>query len=188
MGVGWTGVRYDVEPSRADEARLLTEHRRWVGPSQGEFEKRPICGEPVKARDARRVALTFLKQAWHPLLKVASVEIPGVGGWTLDDVRKTDPEVQKLSIVLGSECVGTERSPHALAQLRRGERGPEPAPQTREVVSSLNRVQPGIDSDEDEVEPWLEIVWQRPKRVSVVHPGYAFPSGLCGRAVGGVGA
>jgi len=71
--------------------------------------------------------------------------------------------------VLGTEGLGTERSPHVLAQLRRGERGPEPARQTREVVSPLNRVQPGIDSDKDELEAWLEIVGQG-RGTGIPHP------------------
>ena len=81
------------------------------------------------------------------------MEIRRVSGWTFDNVRKTNPEARKLSILLWTEGVGTDRSPHALAQLRRGERGPEPARRTREVVSTLNRVEPGIDPNEDEVEP-----------------------------------
>jgi hypothetical protein len=63
----------------------------------------------------------------NPFLEVARIEILGVGGWTLDNVRKTDPEARKLSIVLGTERVGAERSPHAFAQFRRGKRRPEPA-------------------------------------------------------------
>ncbi len=129
----------------------------------------------MEARHARPVALEFLEQTRHPFLEIADVETRGVGGWTLDDVRKTDPKARKLVIVLGTEGVGTERSPHALAQLRRGERWPEPVRQTREVVSPLNRVQPGIDSDEDEVEPWLEIIGKGPERVSLTHPAGAVP-------------
>jgi hypothetical protein len=121
--------------------------------------------EPVKARHARSVALEFLEQTWHPFIEIAGVETRGVGGWTLDDVRKADPKARKLGIVLGTESVGTERSLHALAQLRRGVRGPETVRQTSEVVSSLNRVQPGIDSDEDKVEAWLEIIGQGRERI-----------------------
>ena len=165
MGVGWTGIRHDVEPNRADELRLLTEPRQPVGASQREVEERPIGRQPVKARHARPVALEFLEQTRHPFLKIVGVEIRGVGGWALDDVRKTDPKVRKLGIVLGTESVGTERSLHALAQLRRGVRGPETVRQTSEVVSSLNRVQPGIDSDEDKVEAWLEIIGQGRERI-----------------------
>jgi hypothetical protein len=81
----------------------------------------------VKTGDERLVALKFVEQMRNPFLEVAGIEIRGIGGWTLDDVRKTDPEARKLSIVLGAERGGAERSPHALAQLRRGERRPEPA-------------------------------------------------------------
>ncbi len=175
MGVGWTGVRHDVEPNRADELRLVTEHRQPVGASQREVEERPIGRQAVKARHTRPVALEFLEQTRHPFLKIVGVEIRSVGGWALNDVRKTDPKARKLGIVLGTEGVGTELPPHALAQLRCGERGPEPARQTREVVSPLNRVQPGIDSDKGEVEPWLEIVGQGSERVSLTHPAGAVP-------------
>ena len=111
-----------------------------------------------------------LEETRHPFLEVRRFEVSSVGGWALDDVREADPEAWKLSIVLGAEGVGTERSPNGLAQLRRGERGPEPARRTREVVPPSNRVQPGIDTDEDEVEPWPEIVGQGPERVSLTHP------------------
>ena len=170
MGVGWTRVRHDVEPSRADSLPLASKHCHRVGASQRELEERSIRGEPVKTGDARLVALKFFEQTWYPLRKVPGAEIRRVSGWTFDNVRKTNPEARKLSILLWTEGVGTDRSAHALAQLRRGERGPEPARRTREVVSALNRVEPGIDPNEDEVEPWPEMVWQRPKRVSLVHP------------------
>jgi len=153
MGVGWTRVRHDVEPSRADSLPLAPKHCHWVGASQRELEERSIRGEPVKTGDARLVALKFFEQTWYPLRKVPGAEIRRVSGWTFDNVRKTNPEARKLSILLWTEGVGTDRSPHALAQLRRGERGPEPARRTREVVSTLNRVEPGIDPNEDEVEP-----------------------------------
>ena len=170
MSVGWTGVRNNVKPSRADEFWLLAERRQAVGASQCELEKRPIRGEPVKARDAWRIALKSVEQTRDPFRKVASIEIRGIGGWTLNDIRKTDPETGKLSIVIGAEAVGAERLPHVLAQLGCGECRPEPARGACEVVSSLNRVQTGIDSNEHKLEPWPEIVWQCPKRVSLFHP------------------
>jgi hypothetical protein len=80
-----------------------------VGGPQGEFEKRSIRGEPVKARDARRVALKFLEQARHPFLEVAGVEIRGVGGWTLDNICKADPEAREFSIMIGTKTVRAER-------------------------------------------------------------------------------
>ena len=57
MGVGWTGVRHDVELRRAGDLRLDTEHRPPLGASQRELEERSIRGEPVEARHARPAAL-----------------------------------------------------------------------------------------------------------------------------------
>src|SRR5215469_10276177 len=135
MGVGWTGIRHDVEPSRADSLALAAKRRHQIGALQCKLGERSIRGESVKTGDERLVGLKFVEQTRNPFLEVARVEILGVGGWTLDNVRKTDPEARKLSIVFGAERVGAERSPHALAQLRRGERRPEPARRTREIVS-----------------------------------------------------
>src|SRR6516162_6687854 len=127
MSVGWTGIRHDVEPSRADSVPLAAKHRHPIAALQCELDERSISGESVKTRDERLVALKFVEQTRNPFLEVARIEILGVGGWTLDNVRKTDPAARKLGILLGAERVGAERSPHALAQLRHGERRPEPA-------------------------------------------------------------
>jgi hypothetical protein len=159
MGVCWTGIRHDVEASRAESFPLEAKHLRRLDAFQCELEKRSIRGEPVKTGDTWPIAPKFMEKTRHPFLKVAGVEICGVGGWTLDDVCETDSEAGEFSVVLGTKVVSAERSPHAVAQPRLGERGPEPVRGTREVVSSLNRVQPGIDADEHELKPWAEIVW-----------------------------
>jgi len=107
MGVDWAGVRHEVKPSRTDDLRLVTEPGPAVGASQCEIQERPICGDSVKARHARRIALDSLEQTRYPFLKVIRVEVHRVGGGSLDDIRETNPEARKLSIVLGTEGVGT---------------------------------------------------------------------------------
>lgn len=127
MGVGRTGVWHDVEPSRADNFPLAAKPRERVGAFQCELEEWSIRGEPVKTSNTRLIALKFVEQKWCPSRKVPGVKIRRAGGWTFDDVRKTNPEARELSILLGTEGDGTDRPPHAFAQLRGGERGPETA-------------------------------------------------------------
>ena len=81
MGVGWTGIRYDVEPSRADSLLLAAKHRHRIGALQCELDERSIRSESVKTGDVRLVALKFVEQMRNPFLEVACIEIRGIGGW-----------------------------------------------------------------------------------------------------------
>src|SRR5207244_9096800 len=110
-------------------------------------------GEPVEARHAGRRATQLLKKARRACREVTRVESGGIARGALDDVGEADAKAQERGIMLGPEDVDREPAAHARAQLRGRERRPEPVRRAREVVALAGRVEPGIDPDEDELEP-----------------------------------
>ena len=93
-GIGWTRVRSDEEPYRANCAGLNSERRGTGGIAEDGTRERAVTCETVKASDARLVHRELFQQERCGSRKLARFELRGIAGRSFDDVGEAETVIQ----------------------------------------------------------------------------------------------
>jgi hypothetical protein len=157
------------EPSGTDGLRLRTQNSRNARSFERGQRKRPVSCEAMKASHTRRITMQLFQKNWDPCGEVTSREFRCIAGRTLNHVCKPDSETRQVRIVPRQERINPELPPDAFTQLGAGECRPETAGGTSKVMSLADRVEAGIDPDENEIESRTKIVRQGGEIVLLRH-------------------
>jgi hypothetical protein len=169
VGVSGAWVRDYEEPGTADGLRLRTQNSWNAQRFERGLKKRPVSGESVKASHTRRITMQLFQKNWDPFGEVTASEFRRISRRSLNNVCKPNSEARQIRVVLRQEDINPELPPHAFTQPGAGECRPETARGASKVMSVADRVEAGVDPDENEIESWSKIVRQGGKVVLLRH-------------------
>lgn len=139
-------VRYNIEPNISDPFRLFAHIERNGASGPNELVEPAISGNPVKTRHTGREAMQLFQQDWYPFCKIGCGEPRYIGRGAFYDIGKPNPEIRQLSIVFRKQHIYAKLLPDRFAEFGARECRPESVGRTGKVMTSLNRINTGVDS------------------------------------------
>ena len=167
--VSGTWVGDYEEPGHADGLRLCTQNSRDARRLERGEAKRPVSGEAMKASYTRRIMMQLFQKNWDPFGEVTTGQFRCIARRALNHVCKPDSETRQVRIVLRQEHINPEFPPDVFTQFGAGECRPETAGGTSKVMSVTDRIEAGVDPDENEIESRTKVVRQGGKVVLLRH-------------------